>query len=305
MSTKFRIVVLAVVIVAVVVGIVWMQRPAERLASTPIGAVHYLCDGGKTIDASFYAGTTTPPTSPGEPPVPSGSAEVSLSDGRVLTLAQTISADGVRYSNGDPMVQGSETFVFWSKGNGALVLEDNKEKSYIGCLVVASLPAGSDLVEEYATSSLGFSVRYAPGYTIDGSYRYETLGPGKDIFGVKFTIPLTTTAGANLASDSYFSVESIPQTSDCNASLFLDHATAEVITDVGTIYSIASTTGAGAGNRYEETVYAFPDTNPCLAVRYFVHYGAIENYPAGTVAEFDRAALLREFDAMRRTLMIR
>ena len=76
------------------------------------------------------------------------------------------------------------------------------------------------------------------------------------------------------------------------------------ITDNGTIYSVASSTGAGAGNRYEETVYALPGTNPCVAVRYFIHYGVIENYPAGTVQAFNQPALLATFDAIRRTLVI-
>lgn len=95
--------------------------------------VSYQCDKGKTIQATLYAGTTTPPAAEGLPPTPGGSAKVVLSDGRSMTLKQTISADGVRYSDGDPMVKGAETFVFWTKGDGALVLENNVEKSYIGC----------------------------------------------------------------------------------------------------------------------------------------------------------------------------
>lgn len=99
----------------------------------PIAQVSYQCSGGKTIQATLYEGTTTPAATPDQPPTPGGSAKVVLSDGRTLTLKQTISADGVRYSDGDPMVKGAETFVFWSKGDGALVLENNVEKSYIGC----------------------------------------------------------------------------------------------------------------------------------------------------------------------------
>ncbi|XXN64812.1 MliC family protein [Enterobacter ludwigii] len=39
-------------------------------------------------------------------------------DGKPLTLAQTVSASGARYSDG--------TYVFWSKGNGAFVERNNK-----------------------------------------------------------------------------------------------------------------------------------------------------------------------------------
>ena len=276
----------------------------REASEKPIATASYLCDGGKTIAAAFYKGATAPPPAPGQPPTPTGSVALALSDGRAMKLAQTLSADGSRYSNGNPSIQGDEPFVFWSRGNSALVLEDGREKTFIGCIVVAPEPAGSGLSLSYATSSLGFSIRYPQGYALDETYRYQELGQGKDIAGVKFTIPSTIAKGTNLASDSYVSVEEIPQARDCTASLFLDRAAAREVTVGDTTYSVASSTGAGAGNRYEETVYAFPGTNPCLAVRYFIHYGVIENYPAGAVREFDRPALLRQFDAIRRTLVM-
>ena len=64
------------------------------------------------------------------------------------------------------------------------------------------------------------------------------------------------------------------------------------------------TTGAGAGNRYFETVYAISGSSPCFAVRYFIHYSVIENYPAGTVQQFNEPALVSQFDSIRRTLTI-
>ena len=132
------------------------------------------------------------------------------------------------------------------------------------------------------------------------------MGPGKDIAGVKFTIATSTAAGTNLGSDTYVSVEQIPSAQTCSANLFFDASAppAASITDAGTDYSVASSTGAGAGNRYEEWVYAIPGTSPCIAVRYFIHYGVLENYPAGTITQFDHAALVSQFDTIRRTLVI-
>jgi len=66
-------------------------------------------------------------------PIPSGSVELVLSDGRTFSLPQTISADGVRYANSD------ESFVFWSTGDEALVLENGEEKEYKNCVVSDSL----------------------------------------------------------------------------------------------------------------------------------------------------------------------
>lgn len=41
-----------------------------------------------------------------------------IMDGEPLTLKQTVSASGTRYSNGN--------YVFWSKGNGAFIERNNK-----------------------------------------------------------------------------------------------------------------------------------------------------------------------------------
>lgn len=102
-----------------------------------ISQVHYLCDNNKTIDATYYEGGPMPQPKPGEPPTPTGKVTVVLSDERTLELKQTISADGIRYSNGNPMINGDETFIFWSKGNTALVLENNEEKDYRNCIAAS------------------------------------------------------------------------------------------------------------------------------------------------------------------------
>ena len=127
--------------------------------------------------------------------------------------------------------------------------------------------------------------------------------------GVKFTIPASLASGTNLSNDSYVSVERLPKATSCNATMFLSqHGMASnVISNIaeGDItYSVASTSDAGAGNRYEEMVYALPGTSPCVAVRYFVHYGAFENYPAGTTQEFNKPLLLSTFDSIRHTLIL-
>ena len=297
----------AILLILIVGAGAWFYFQQKREAPQPqpqpaapklVATAHYQCDGGKTADARYYQGESKPPTGPGQPPTPSGSVKLQLSDGRSLTLAQTISADGTRYAN----TEGS--LVFWSKGNGAFVTE-NDQQTYAGCIQVAPDPGG--LPQVYESGSQSFSIRYPADYTLDDTYTYQALGPGKDIAGVKFTISSSTAAGTNLAPDSYLSVEQIPQVQNCNAALFLDGGpkmNVATTTIGGTEYSIASSTGAGAGNRYAETVYAMPWTAPCMAVRYFIHYGVLENYPPGSVKQFDEHALRMQFDAMRRTLTI-
>ncbi|MHB8660777.1 MAG: hypothetical protein ACYC75_02465 [Minisyncoccota bacterium] len=172
-------------------------------------------------------------------------------------------------------------------------------------VVLIQTPTAEPLPQLYENRTEGFSIRYPTGFTVDDTYLYQELGPGKDISGVKFTIPSSIATGTNLNTDSYLSVETIPQAKACAADLFLDQgAVARAVMEGTTNYSVASSTGAAAGNRYEETVYALPGTNPCVAVRYFIHYGVLDNYPPGTVRAFDRDALLAQFDAIRRTLIV-
>jgi hypothetical protein len=55
-----------------------------------------------------------------------------LSDGRNLTVPQTLSASGIRYANTD------ESFIFWSKGITAFT-EENGQQTYTDCVDASSL----------------------------------------------------------------------------------------------------------------------------------------------------------------------
>lgn len=143
MNKKTIIIILAAMIVLFVAIIYSFKEPQEPIiekgevllpkaspgqSKSLIAEASYSCDDGKTVKASFYKGETIE-VKPGDPPVPTGSAKIVLSDGRNFDLAQTISADGGRYANAD------ESFVFWIKGDGAIVLENGAEKDYTRCVV--------------------------------------------------------------------------------------------------------------------------------------------------------------------------
>jgi membrane-bound inhibitor of C-type lysozyme len=314
MKIKIKASLIVIILVVIIIGAILVLNrknnpsfstltPTSNLNSTStstssltlITEVTYFCENNKTIKAAFYKGESKS-VQPQEMPIPSGRVKLALSDGRNFDLAQTISADGGRYANGD------ESFIFWSKGNGAIVLENNAEKDYKGCIVISSDSGG--LPNVYLNSKMGFTIRYPEGYSVDSSYKYQALGPGKDINGIKFIIPKSFASGTNLSSfDTGVSVEAIPNVLNCNAGLFLSNnkVKPQMITNNNIEYSFASTTDAGAGNRYEEYVWAFPGTNPCLAIRYFIHYMAIENYPSNTVSEFNHNALINQFDKIRRS----
>lgn len=127
----------AVVALVVIVLGVWLidhNRAAApvsnslTLQSTPTAVARYSCDKGKFITAAFFTGSTTAPAQPGQPPVPTGTADVSLDGGATTTLHQTLSADGARYATAD------ESFVFWNKGNEALIMRNNSmDLTYTNC----------------------------------------------------------------------------------------------------------------------------------------------------------------------------
>lgn len=152
----------------------------------------------------------------------------------------------------------------------------------------------------YATST--FSIVYPDGYTEDDAYAYQGV-PNKPIPGVKFVIPATMATGTNLSLDSGVSVEVLPHAKSCSGDIFLyENVRAHDMTVGSNTWSVASTSDAGAGNFYEEQVYALKDSKPCTAVRYYIHSTNINNYPAGAVTAFDHDALIQSFDSIRDTL---
>ena len=168
--------------------------------------------------------------------------------------------------------------------------------------------AAASSSQEVATTTYSgstFTIVYPTDFTVDPAFSNEEVNPAKPISGVRFTIPGSMATGTNLASDTFLSVEWLPRAKNCSGDIYIhDNVKTHELVDGTLIYSMASTSGAAAGNRYEETVYAVKNSSPCTAVRYFIHYGDVANYPAGSVQEFDRAKLIGIFDDMRRSLML-
>lgn len=154
-------------------------------------------------------------------------------------------------------------------------------------------------------------------FIVDTSYMYQ-LNPNTEIPGTRFTIPTSIATGTNLGSDTFLSIEEYPTTStedktkatSCGADIFLDgnHAASlknETIRGAQITYSVATSSNAGAGNRYEETVFALKNKNgQCFAIRYLIHYSVFENYPAGSIRQFNMNEIVDYFDQMRRTVVL-
>lgn len=72
----------------------------------------------------------------------------------------------------------------------------------------------------------------------------------------------------------------------------------------GVSFTKSESTGVGAGNIYEQTYFRTLQNDTCFEITYFVHYGNIGNYDPSTVTEFDRAALLQNFDEILSTFTL-
>lgn len=155
----------------------------------------------------------------------------------------------------------------------------------------------------YHDAKMHFAIAHPPRWAVVPNYADDTLGHKRSIPGVAFIVAPVRAKGTNLAPDTSLAV--LSSSGACDASRFLNSPRdVKTLTEAGRTYSVASSSDAGAGNRVEETVYALQGTSPCLAVRYFIHYSAIENYPPGTVKAFDRDALMKTMGRMRRSLAI-
>jgi len=161
----------------------------------------------------------------------------------------------------------------------------------------------------FTSPTFGFSISYPHGYTVDTRYNYQDHGGDTDISGVSFTIPAAMTKNTNLDADTFVSVETLPHAVACTADLFLSDdpsgvGTVHTVKEGGTEYSVMQAEEGAAGNIYDQYLYALIGTSPCLAVRYFIHSGEIGAYDPATVHAFDSPALLRQFDHMRKSLVI-
>ena len=170
---------------------------------------------------------------------------------------------------------------------------------------VASVPETpvADTAISYTSAKFKFSLKYPNDFSMDESYSNISVNQKKPISGVKFTIPLSMATGTNLSSDTGLSIEQLPHAKNCTGDIYLAaNVKPHKVVDNAVTYSVATSSGAAAGNLYEEMVYAVASSSPCIAVRYFIHSSAIGNY-SGVVREFDRTALLTVFDKIRKSLV--
>ncbi len=167
-------------------------------------------------------------------------------------------------------------------------------------------PDTTGLPQLYKNTEYNFTINLPDDFKVDENHEYVST-PIKTFPGIKFVPPKSLSEGTNLSEDVYISFESaFASAGSCNAQNFLDSSELKGMVDFGgRTYTIAYSAGAGAGNFYEEYVYATPIADKCVAIRYFIHSTNIANYPQGAVKEYNRDELLKLFDSIRLTLIVK
>jgi hypothetical protein len=156
----------------------------------------------------------------------------------------------------------------------------------------------------YINQKAGYTIDYPKDFQI--TYTNTERAFGSD---VSFAFPESFTKGTNLSTDSVIKVEII-QGKTCSVQNFFaaedpNSIKSFKIDNPGVFSQMASSTGAGAGNLYEKTVFAAgPNLGMCYGVELFIHSTNIGNYPEGTVKEFDRAKVNDVFNNMLNSFKI-
>lgn len=224
---------LVLVALLLAAGAVWWfaYGPQKAENPTPLSTVVYQCDEGKFISAAFYEGTPAPAPAPGEPPTPVGSVELSLNGAASTTLAQTISASGVRYANTD------ESFVFWSKGDEALVMRNNAmDPAYTNCRTAAGYE--------------GWSAATTNGVT----FKYPNPFPGSYVSAVTWPPEVTKLTGVYTCAPATSTTAGAPQRVEKTIQ--------------GSTYCVTTSNEGAAGSTYVTSVYTTHGFQVTLVLRY-------------------------------------
>lgn len=270
----------------------------STVATTTTQAVtataNYSCDDGKQISASYAQ----------------NSVSLAFSDGRQLTLPQTISGSGIRYEGTSTSSGPSATstdVVFWSEGDNAFVME-NGSSTFQDCLAgtVSPGPSGSMFTDQADTYSFDFPSDLSVtggggGYT--QSWMVNATTSGMILSQIK--VPQSYATGTNFV-DAKFTVGT---SADPSAVALCETGTAKgghmgsttVATIGGLDFTAFHTSSAGAGNYYDTTSYRISRNSQCYAIEYTIHYANIKNFPAKSVKQFDEAALSATLDAIARS----
>jgi membrane-bound inhibitor of C-type lysozyme len=289
---KYAYVIVALVVLAVIGGYVAFrgQAPVPPPEPTPAlpesdssaQTLTYYCTGDRTIHATFKT----------------DSVEITLSDNRSFTLPQVVSGSGIRYE--DPKTAYGTKVALVGKGDNAFLTENSKT-TYENCTAATVVNSDAPGYATYTDESQTFSFAFPTNFAVEGSAigltsGWAALASTSGLVLAHLVVPASNQPGTNF-NDASFTVGASADPAAIATCLAGPPGAGVLATKLGEESATKLTfSGAAAGNRYDTTSYRALHNGRCYAIEYTIHYGAIENYPKGSVKAFDEAALATSLD---------
>ncbi len=266
-----------IVIAAIGVGSIIGSRIPQSPAGIASNVSTYYCQEGAIV--AVYS---------------SSSVALSLSDGRQMTLPQTISASGARYA--------SDTLVFWNEGDNAFITEGDAT-TYSNC--ISGIEKSIDVnTTSFTDTSKLFSFSFPNQFSLFGEAGYsqdwaeESTSSGLQL--AEIYIPKTFMPQTNFGDAKFtIGVSGDPDAvSQCLVPEFPNMEKVSLATINGIQFTKITFSDAGAGNLYDTTSYRVVRGGECYAIEYTIHSGNIENYPVGAVTAFDESKVQTILESM-------
>ena len=160
---------------------------------------------------------------------------------------------------------------------------------------------------KYTDSRYNFSIYYPSTATVRAT-GFDGYLPLTQTPVVAFTLNPDMFQGTNLAEAGVYVGATSTSTVVTNCTKPIENAGETEATSSmsinGTTFSEFDSTGAGAGNIYQEKAFRTVIDGSCLEFVELLHSGNIDNYPAGKVTAFDEAQFSGILSAMFETVAI-
>ncbi len=152
--------------------------------------------------------------------------------------------------------------------------------------------------------NLAFTIEY-PATASSSEVDYTGYLPLTQHSIASFTLPRSMFEGTNLGEAGVYigANSSASVVKNCTLAQTNSGEKAQGIATInGTTFNVFASTGVGAGNIYDETIYRTVARDACIEIVELLHSGNIGNYPPGSVTQFDRAKFKGYLDGMLNTL---
>jgi membrane-bound inhibitor of C-type lysozyme len=275
---------IVVIVAAILIYFVYGAPPASPTGTTN-GPVTFYCGSNNTFTATFAT----------------SSVMIMFPDGSMQTLPQTMSGSGIRY---EATSTGAD-LLFVGKGDYGSFTNSasTTDTRYAQCTAANVSPSSTSGFDTYPDLSKTFTFQFPTDFSVAG------IEPG---YGPNWSAPATTTGmvlaeidvpqsyepGTNFGN-AWLTVGTSADSqavADCTTNLEGQQATSTPVTIGGVNYTVLAFAGAGAGNRYDTTSYRTVKDGQCYAIEYTIHYGVFENYPKGSVKQFDEQKVANALD---------